>query len=280
MRAAWKEVTLAQLLEHRAGVPSEHGRIWTLLRIQFSKGSTAEKRQAVVGKILSRDPKYSPGTKYVYTALDYIIVGAMLEKVYDCPWEELIRKRLWQPLGITTGGFGAPGTKGIIDEPWGHWGMLFPGHPVAPGGFWSRLSMPLFFGPGGAAHMTITDWAKFISLHLRGDPVNPHHHEALLQSESFARLHRAAPDYDYQAGWYLGRRPWANGRRPGDTGRVIASQGDNGFWHTEAWIAPEIDFAVIVICNQGGTGSKPAALACNDAIGVLMKDFLPARPPP
>jgi CubicO group peptidase (beta-lactamase class C family) len=137
--------------------------------------------------------------------------------------------------------------------------------------------MPLFFGPGGTAHMTITDWAKFISLHLRGDPANPHQHEALLTSDSFALLHRAAPDKDYQAGWYLGTRPWARGPRPGDTGRVIASQGDNGFWHTEAWVAPEIDFAVIVICNQGGTGSKPAALACNDAIGALMNDFLPKR---
>ena len=40
-------------------------------------------------------------------------------------------------------------------------------------------------------------------------------------------------------------------------------------------LAPEIDFAVLVICNQGGAGNKPAALACNDAIGALMKDFLP-----
>jgi CubicO group peptidase (beta-lactamase class C family) len=275
MNPAWKEVTLAQLLEHRAGVPPEGGRIWTLLHIHFSKRSTAEKRQATVEKILSRAPKYPPDTKYVYTALDYIIIGAMLEKVYDCSWEDLIRERLWQPLGITSGGFGAPGTVKTIDEPWGHWGMVFNGCPIAPGGFWARLSMPLFFGPGGAAHMTITDWAKFISLHLCGDPANPHHYDTLLKSESFVLLHRAEPDRNYQAGWDLGTRSWARGNRPGDTGRMFASLGDNGFWHTEAWVAPEIDFAVVVICNQGGTGNKPAALACNDAIGVLIKNYLP-----
>ena len=275
MRPQWKEVTLAQLLQHRAGVPPESGRLWTLLRLHFSKRPTAEKRQAIVEKILARNPKYPPGTKYVYTALDYLIIGEVLEKVYGCSWEELIQKRLWHPLEITSGGFGAPGVPGSVDEPWGHWGMLISGHPAAPGGFWSRLSMPLFFGPGGAARMTTTDWAKFIALHLRGDPANPRHHEALLKSDSFALLHEAALNPDYQAGWYIGTRPWAKGGRPGDTGRVIASQGDNGFWHAEAWIAPECDFAVLVICNQGGTGSKPAASACNDAMGVLIKDFLP-----
>jgi len=277
MNPDWKNVTIAQLLEHRAGVPTESGCLWTLLRIHFSRHSTAEKRAAFVETILSRAPKYAPGTKYVYTALDYIIVGAMLEKIYGHSWETLIRERLWQPLGIASGEFGAPGISKSINEPWGHWGMIFNGCPIKPDGFWARLSMPLFFGPGGAAHMTITDWAKFISLHLCGDSANPNHHEALLKSESFAFLHHANSEKSYQAGWYLGTRPWAKGNRQGDTGRVIASLGDNGFWHTEAWVAPEINFAVIVICNQGGTGNKPAALACNDAIGALMKNYLPGR---
>ena len=276
MNPAWEKVTVVQLLEHRAGVSAESGCLWTLLRIQFSKHSTREKRDAIVEKILSRAPKYAPGTKYVYTALDYIVIGSMLEKIYGRPWEDLIREKLWQPLGITSGGFGAPGTSRTIDEPWGHWGTIFSGCPVKPDGFWARLSMPLFFGPGGTAHMTITDWAKFISLHLCGDPANPYHQKTILKlkSESFAFLHHTNSGKSYQAGWYIGTRSWAKGQRPGDTGRVIASQGDNGFWHTEAWVAPEINFAVIVICNQGGTGNKPAASACNDAIGTLMKNYL------
>jgi CubicO group peptidase (beta-lactamase class C family) len=228
-----------------------------------------------VEKILSHAPKYPPGSKYIYTALDYIIVGAMLEKIYGCSWEDLIQQRLWNPLGIISGGFGAPGTPGKTDQPWGHWGSVFNGCPVAPDGFWSHLSMPLFFGPGGSARMTITDWAKFVELHLRGDPANPRHQAALLKSESFATLHRAMPGKDYESGWFIVSRPWAKGRRPGDTGRVIASLGDNGFWHTEAWAAPEIDFAVMIVCNQGGSGGKPVALACNDALAALIKDFSP-----
>ena len=275
MNPAWKTVTVAQLLEHRAGVPTEGSRLWTLLRLHFAKGSVEEKRQQIVAKILARAPKYPPGTKYLYTALDYVIVGAMLEKVTGRSWEELIQERLWQPLDITSGGFGAPGTKQKQDEPCGHWGALFDGCPVVPAGFWSRLSMPLFIGPGGAAHMTITDWSKFVGLHLRGDPANPHRQASLLKPDSFATLHEAAAGQAYQAGWYLGVRPWAKGTRPGDVGRVLASQGDNGFWHAEAWVAPERDFAVLIVCNQGGTGNKPAARVCNDALGALIRDYLP-----
>jgi CubicO group peptidase (beta-lactamase class C family) len=277
MNPAWKNVTLEQLLAHRAGVPAESGFLWTLLRIHFSKRSTAEKRDFFLEKLLSGAPKYPPGTKYVYTTLDYIVVGEILEKIYSQSWENLIQEKLWQPLGITSGGFGVPGDAKTIDEPRGHWGMIFTGCPISPNGFWSRLSMPLFCGPGGAAHMTITDWAKFISLHLCGDPANPNQQVALLKSQSFATLHRADAEKDYQAGWYLGTRPWAKGNRPNDTGLVLASLGDNGFWHTEAWVAPEINFAAIVICNQGGTGYKPAALACNDAIKKLMKNYLPEQ---
>jgi CubicO group peptidase (beta-lactamase class C family) len=275
MNPAWTNATVAQLLEHRAGVPAEHSRIWMLLHLHFSKRSTMEKRDVVVEKILSRRPEYAPGEKYVYTALDYVILGSMLEKVYGCPWENLIRTKLWQPLEMTSGGFGAPGDAEKVNEPWGHSGIILTGCSVAPGGFWSRLSMPLFMGPGGAAHMTIPDWSKFIALHLRGDPANPNHYEDLLKSGSFAALHRADAQKDYQGGWYLGNRPWAKGSLPGDSGRVLASLGDNGFWHAEAWVAPEIDFALIVICNQGGTGKKPAALACSDALGYLIKNYLP-----
>ena len=277
MNPAWTNASVAQLLAHRAGVPAEHSRIWTLLRLHFSKRSTAEKRNAIVKKILSRSPKYAPGTKYVYTAMDYVILGSMLEKIYGRSWEDLVREKLWQPLGIRSGGFGAPGAPKEIDEPWGHWGLIFTGHPVKPGGFWSRLFMPLYFGPGGAAHMSVTDWAEFVSFHLSGDPANPNQHVTLLNSESFAMLHRAASQNDYQAGWYLGTRSWAKGSRPGDCGRVLASLGDNGFWHAEAWVAPEIDFAFVIVCNQGGVGKKRAAFACDDAISGMMKNYLPNR---
>lgn len=274
----WKAVTLAQLLEHRAGVPADEALFWPIVRLNFSRGTVDDKRWAIVSKVLSKPPPYPPGSRYVYASADYVIVGAMLEKITGQTWEELIQKSLWEPLGITSAGFGAPGTPGKIDQPWGHWGMMFTGRPSDPDGLWAHLSAPLFGGPAGTGHMTITDWSRFISLHLRGDPANPHQAATLLKPDSFAALHRAKPGSFYQAGWILLHRSWANGHRPGDTGRVISSQGDNGFWHCEAWVAPEIDFAVLVVCNQGGPADdKPATIADRDAITALIQAFGPNK---
>ena len=160
MHPDWKAVTLAQLLARRAGVPGTGESFWTSLQVHFSSASEKEKRRDVVTKILSRTPNYPPGSRYVYADIDYVIVGAMLEDVFGRSWEDLMLEKIWQPLGLTTAGFGAPGSEDQIDQPWGHWGMVFTGRPVAPGGFFSRLNPPAFFGPAATARMTVFDWSK------------------------------------------------------------------------------------------------------------------------
>ncbi len=301
----WASATLAQLLNHRAGAPNDTAYLWKILRLHFfSQGSPSEKRRLLVGHVLSHPPAYSPGSRFLYTSLDYFVVAAMLEKVTGQSWEDLIQERLWQPLGITTGGFGTPGTRSKVDQPWGHWGGIDsvfyrPGHPVAPGSLWGQLGGEPFYAPAGTAHMTITDWAKFIALHLRGDPANPRRSEALLSSGSFATLHACGQIIEndsglpaassslisqmpgsqtqsgYEFGWFFERQTWANGGRPGDIGRVLRSLGDSGWVHVDALFAPEIDFAVLVICNQGGVDNRPAAMACNDAASELINEFAP-----
>lgn len=276
MHPAWRTATVAQLLQHRAGAPGDGARVWTLLRAHFSRASVEEKRRSVVEKTLARAPVYPPGSRYGYATIDYLMLGEMLQKIHGRPWEELMRERLWAPAGIASGGFGAPGTPGRIDAPRGHWGMVMAGRPVEPGGFWARLNVPQFFGPAAAAHLTITDWAKFAALHLRGDPANPNHAARLLREETFATLHRSARGKFYEGGWILLTKPWAHGGRAADAGRVLSSQGDNGFWHVEAWLAPEIDFAVLIVCNQGGAAAnKPAAQACGETLAAMIAEFAP-----
>jgi CubicO group peptidase (beta-lactamase class C family) len=189
----------------------------------------------------------------------------MLETVSGDSYESLVRKRLWAPLGMHSGGFNTPGTPGKIDQPWGHfsWGAsIDPGSPAA--------GDPAFIAPAGLAVMTIADWAKFIALHLRGDPSDPNRQVSLITPESFVRLHVPAAGEDYAGGWGVSTRSWAKGPRPGDVGRVLLHAGSNGRSYCVAFLAPEIDFAVIVACNQGG---DEAAKACDDAAGALIRSF-------
>lgn len=206
-----------------------------------------------------------------------------------------MRERLFQPLGISTGGFGQPGTAGKTDQPWGH--SSFVGKPIDPGS--PAAQFPGYYGPAGTAQMTIPDWAKFIGLHLRGDPANPHCQAALFKLNTFAELHAAAPAttyfkggwvlrgitllvtgdatpaVTYSAGWLISTASWAKGTRPGDTGRRLWHAGSGGISHCDVCIAPEIDFAVLVACNCGWLGI--AAWKTRQALKALIRTFAPKR---
>jgi hypothetical protein len=99
--------------------------------------------------------------------------------------------------------------------------------------------------------MAVTDWAKFVGLHLRGDPANPHRQAALLKPDAFVELHATTTAGTYSAGWAITIASWAKGARPGDIGRRLWHAGSNGRWYCAVSMAPEIDFAVLVACNRG-----------------------------
>ena len=288
MYTAWEKVTLRQLLAHRSGLgidPDGLARVFHLLRAPYASlrrgtelmratrsrlGTMPQQRLEIARQALSRPPKIPPDTKYWYSNEGYILAGAVLEHLTGRAWEDLMHERLFQPLGIATGGFGQPGAAGKTDQPWGH--SSFVGKPMDPGS--PVAQFPFYYGPAGLAHMTITDWAKFIRLHLRGDPANPHCQAALLKRNAFAELHAVAPAANYskgwvmrgitwlatgdsgpavayRAGWFISASSWAKGAQPGDAGRRLWHGGSNGISHSVVCIAPEIDFAVLAACNRG-----------------------------
>jgi len=217
MHPAWEKVTLRQVLAHRAGLPLDPdgpARVFDLLRAPYASlrsgaalmlpprarlGTLPQQRLEIARQALSRPPGIPPDTKYWYSNEGYILAGTVLEHLTGRAWEDLMRERLFQPLGISTGGFGQPGTAGKTDQPWGH--SSFVGKPIDPGS--PAAQFPFYYGPVGLAHMTITDWAKFIGLHLRGDPANPHCQAALLKLDTFAELHAVAPTTPCSKGWVM-----------------------------------------------------------------------------
>jgi CubicO group peptidase (beta-lactamase class C family) len=288
MHPAWETVSVRQVLAHRAGLrfdPDGLGRVFNLLRAPYASlrsgpalmrpprarlGTLPQQRLEIARQALSRSPGIPPGAKYWYSNEGYILAGAVLEHLTGCAWEDLMRERLFQPLGISTGGFGQPGAADQTDQPWGH--SSFVGKPIDPGS--PAAQFPSYYGPAGLAHMTITDWARFIGLHLRGDPANPHCQAAQLKLDTFAELHAVAPTTTYSKGWvmrgitrlatgdaapavayhagaFISTASWAKGARPGDTGRCLWHGGSNGMSHSVACLAPEIDFAVLIACNRG-----------------------------
>ncbi len=250
----WKTVTVRQVLAQRTGITGNHPFVF-YASVDRAKNDLPKQRLKFALKLLARSPDSPPG-QFVYSAANFIVAGAMLEKITGRSWEDLMRDRIYGPLGITSGGFGPPGIAGQVTQPWGHgFRRLFfvpmPGGgntPFDPGS--DSADYPPAAGPAGMAHMSVTDWARFVTVYLRADPVNPHHQVTLLKADIFASMHQPG-EKEYAAGWSIGTRPWAKGPRSDDTGRVFFHAGDNGRWSTVVWVAPEIDFAMLIACNRG-----------------------------
>jgi CubicO group peptidase (beta-lactamase class C family) len=254
MAAGWKDVTLEQLLTNRSGAPASldrdglWGRLWGIV------GDGPKARRALLEGVVKHPPESPPGTKFLYSNAGFSIAGHMAETVTQTPWEDLVTKRLFEPLGITSAGFGAPGTPGKVDQPWGHRG---DGTPVEPG---PGADNPIAIAPAGRATMTIADWAKFVALHLRAAQGDA----KLLKPDSFERLETPPEGFEYAMGWGRTERDWAKGP-------VLTHAGSNTMWYCITWIAPKRDFAVLVACNRGGAEAEKA---CDEVSWELIRTTL------
>ena len=243
----FKGLTLRQLLSHRGGVRENLD--WS--RLSKSGGTVREQRLRAVRLGLAEKPESAPGSRFLYSNLGYVIVGAVIERKTGHAWEEALRERVFNPLGMAGAGFGGTGTPGLVDQPWGHTGK---GQPVAKNG--PEADNPPVLGPAGRVHCTLADWALFVSDQLRG----ARGQSGLLKAETYRTLQTPASGGDYAFGWMAVERPWGGGT-------VLTHSGCNTMNFAVAWLAPKRDFAVIVCCNQGG---GDAAKACDEAAAALI----------
>ncbi len=149
----YHSVTLSQLVRMRGGIARDAVNWWMHSDIPDIMG----RRYTLLKENLAVSPEGSAG-EYSYSNLSYMIAGAMAERRTGKSWETLMEERLFAPLGIADFGFGAPGTPGRVDQPWGH-------KPADDSG-WApeQYDNPPALGPAGTVHISIEDWAKFISL--------------------------------------------------------------------------------------------------------------------
>jgi CubicO group peptidase (beta-lactamase class C family) len=259
MHAQYQGVTLEQLLTHRGGAPGELSKDELWGKLYQHKGTSTGARRLLLQGVTSKPPEAAPGEKYIYSNAGYAIAGHMAEKVTGKSWEDLTRAKIFRPLGMTSGGFGAPGTRARNDQPRGH---KADGSPVEPG---PGADNPVAIGPAGIVHCSIGDWAKFAAANL------PSAKTKLVKPETLEKLHTPAPasagEPPYAMGWIVADgQPWAGGP-------ALTHGGSNTMWMAVVWLAPGKDFAVVIACNQASDK------ACNDAAIALIGDHFKGERP-
>ena len=118
MQPEFRNVTLLMLASHRAGF-RDAGKGINAMNWHAEPGTPTELRYKYLRMELTNAPAYPPGTKTHYT-FGFEIAAAMCERVTHRPYEGLMKDWLFTPLGMSTAGFGPPGSKTVIDQPWQH----------------------------------------------------------------------------------------------------------------------------------------------------------------
>ena len=247
LHADFQKVTIQQLLTHRSGLPADGP------YDQAETGTNVERRAALVSLILSQPPAYAPGTKSLHSPLGYIIAAHLAERATGRSWEELIAAGLFNDLSMSSAGFGSPGTKGKMDQPWGH--RLVSGHREAV-----QFAGPDVANPSLGAYCTPADWGKFLALHVTGF----HDENRLLPADALRTLQTPPPGESLACGWQQVERTWANGW-------ALAQQAGDEAWYADVWLAPEIGVGFLAVANQGGDAGFQA---CDEAAAALIGHYV------
>ena len=218
-------VTLSQLVRMRGGIavnPAD----WSA---HSNNPDIVERRYDILRDNLASSPAGTVGD-HLYSNLSYMVAGAMAERLTGQSWETLMQGRLFAPLGITSAGFGPPGTLGEVEQPWGH-------TPDGTGGWTpNQYDNDPALGPAGTVHISIEDWAKFISLWFTN------REPAILNRGVLDEL--STPEAgNYAAGWVVVQRDWAGGT-------ALTHDGSNTLWYATLWISPSLGVAYLAVANS------------------------------
>ena len=259
---SFRTVTLRQLLTHTAGIQPFTRDVEYDAIPRFS-GSPQEQRYQFTRFLLTREPFSPPGKAVEYSNAGYCVAAAMAERVAGKPWEDLMRLRLFERLGLAAG-FGWPALSDP-EQPWGHRyseakeneaieeffsrksGTLAP-HPPT-----DSYRITCLGAPSGDVHLSIVDFAKFAQMHLRGCRGM----ETILKSETIRFMHQ-----DIQ-GYALG---WVR------TGPVSSHNGSATTFYSQAVLYPDLNYGFVLACNAGHARAWDGCAKLAQAVFEEFKD--------
>jgi CubicO group peptidase (beta-lactamase class C family) len=125
-RPAKSEITIRHLLSHSAGIPYEHPLDNVAqFKVPFFNSIDNDVLENVVNKLATRPLISDPGEKFVY-GLNTDIIGRLIEVLSGMPFDEYLKKRVLEPLGMNDTYFYLPDSKanrlvelyskGIVDD--------------------------------------------------------------------------------------------------------------------------------------------------------------------
>lgn len=155
----WHGVTLRQLLNHTSGLPDYTQSDGFLEQFETDPGGYVSPG-TIISWVADDGLEFTPGTQYRYSNTDNIVVGLMAERVTHLPYRRLLRRIVFEPLGLRRTSFPS---QPPLPRPFIH------GYVVEPGGSSQDVSTvlsPSGAWASGAIVSTPRDLGTFIGAYL------------------------------------------------------------------------------------------------------------------
>jgi CubicO group peptidase (beta-lactamase class C family) len=99
---AWSGITIHQLLRHTSGISDYEEWFDGYTTQRYSDYMSQEHAPArIVRDAKARPLDHEPGTKFRYSNSAYILLGYIIERASGMPYDEFLRRRVHEPLGMT-----------------------------------------------------------------------------------------------------------------------------------------------------------------------------------
>ena len=152
---ASKRMTPRDLVTHRSGLP-RHDLVWYNAKLT---------RQELVDRLPFLEPNEDFRVKFQYQNLMYLTAGHLSAEVAGMPWEEVLRTRILNPIGMKNSNFAVAESQKSSDF-------------ASPYTLKDKAAIDIPFrvidtvGPAGSINASVNDMTKWLQLHLGGGTVD------------------------------------------------------------------------------------------------------------
>jgi len=221
-------ITIHQLLNHTSGIPSYTGLPNFFQDVSRNPYSVSD----FVKKFTSGDLEFEPGTKWNYNNSGYFLLGAIVEHVTGKPYEQVLRERIFDQVGMKNTGYDHHET--ILAK-------RAAGYERRPGGYVNApyLDMSLPYA-AGSLYSTVEDLYLWDQALYTEKLLSPQLKEVMFKP--------GLSNYAY--GWIVRKAPLGAQGEP--VAIIEHGGGINGF-NTIIMRMPESKNLIVLLNNTGGT---------------------------
>ena len=220
-----KDVTIEQLLTDTSGVPDySKPALWRAWMPDIGGGEIT--LPELLGRIRGKSPDFAPGSRFAYNNSNYVLLGAIIEKLSGQTYGKFVEERIFMPLAMGNTAYGGYERAAA---------MRAKGYE-ADGGKFSKpkaISVPMAYAAAGVVS-SVDDLARWDAAIGSGK---------LLKAASWQRVFTAVPPASHGYGWSIGTLQ----------GTAEYSQGGSLHGYT-SYVArlPEQGLFVAVLANASG----------------------------